>query len=530
MGPVPKSSARAAPALAIVAALAGCAVGPNFHKPGAPAGAGYTTAPMPEATTAANTQGGESQRFVMGQDVPFRWWEAYGSAALNSLVEQAFRANPTIPGAQAALRQAQELVYAQRGYFFPAISADYNFERQKLAGNLSGSSAPGDQGNGTSISAYQNPSPNPPPHNTPLYYNFHTAQLTVGYTPDVFGANRRKVESLDAQAQMQRFELEATYITLASNVVAAAIQEASTRAQIAAVKEIVDSSEKSLRILRDKFRLGYAMRIDVAADEAALAQAEALLPPLQKQFAQTRDLIRALVGRLPNQEIEETFDLESLHLPTDLPLSLPSKIIEQRPDVRAAEEQLRSANAQVGVAIAAMIPQFTITGAAGGTATTFPWLFRSGGPFWNLIGDVTQPVFAGGILLHNKRAADQALLQAAAQYQNTVITAYENVADTLHALLSDADALAAADAAERAAKVTLDLTHQRMQDGYTDYLTDLAANMAYSQALINRVQAQETRLGDTAALYLALGGGWWNRKTALTSTGAARTTQGAAAN
>jgi NodT family efflux transporter outer membrane factor (OMF) lipoprotein len=530
MGSIPKASARCALALATVTALAGCAVGPNFHKPAAPAGAGYSTVPLPEATAAANTRGGNAQRFAMGQDVPFQWWETYGSAALNSLVEKAFRANPTIPAAQAALRQAQELVSAQRGYFFPAVSADYNFERQKLAGNLSGSSAPGDQGNGTSISAYQNPSPNPPPHNTPLYYNFHTAQLTVGYTPDVFGANRRKVESLDAQAQMQRFELEATYMTLASNVVAAAIQEASTRAQIAAVEEIIHCNETSLQILRDKLRLGYAMRIDVAAQESALAQAKGLLPPLQKQFEQTRDLIRALAGRLPNQEIEETFDLESLHLPTDLPLSLPSKIIEQRPDVRAAEEGLRSANAQVGVAIAAMIPQFTITGAAGGTATTFPWLFRSGGPFWNLIGDVTQPVFAGGTLLHTKRAADQALLQAAAQYQNTVITAYENVADTLHALLSDADALAAADAAERAAKVTLDLTHQRMQDGYTDYLTDLAANMAYSQALLNRVQAEETRLGDTAALYLALGGGWWNRKAAVTSTGTSQTTQGAAAN
>jgi NodT family efflux transporter outer membrane factor (OMF) lipoprotein len=312
---------------------------------------------------------------------------------------------------------------------------------------------------------------------------------------------------------MQRFELEATYITLASNVVAAAIQEASTRAQIAATREIIEYNEKSLQILRDKFRSGYAMRIDVAAQEAALAQARQLLPPLEKQFEQTRDLIRALVGKLPNQEVEETFDIAALRLPQDLPLSLPSKIIEQRPDVRAAEEQLRSANAQVGVAIAAMIPQVTITGAVGGTATEFPWLFRSGGPFWNLIGDVTQPVFAGGTLLHTKRAADQALRQAAAQYQTAVITAYENVADTLHAMLSDADALAAAAAAESAAKVARDLMHERMQEGYTDYLTDLLAEIAYSQAVLSRVQAQAVRFGDTAALYQALGGGWWNRGT-----------------
>jgi NodT family efflux transporter outer membrane factor (OMF) lipoprotein len=501
-----------------LAGAAGCAVGPNFHKPQAPAGAAYTTLPLPDATASAPVLGGDAQTFVTGQDVPFEWWEAFGSAAIDSLVRKALRANPTVRSAQAALKQAQELVYAQQGYFFPTVAADYNFERQKLAGNLSGSSAPGVQGNGTAINATQSSSP---PYNQPLYYNFHTAQLTVGFTPDVFGANRRKVESLDAQAQMQRFELEATYITLASNVVAAAIQEASTRAQISATKQIIDYSEKSLQILRDKFRLGFAMRVDVAAQEVQLAQAQALLPPLEKQFEQTRDLIRALIGTLPNQEIEETVELGSLKLPPQLPLTLPSKIIEQRPDVRAAEEALRSANAQVGVAIAAMLPQFSITGAIGGTATEFPWMFRSGGPFWNLIGDVTQPVFAGGTLLHTKRAADQALLQAAAQYQTTVIAAYQNVADTLHAMVADADALTAAADAERAAKVLVDLTRERMRQGYTDYLTDLTAETAYSQAVLALVQAQATRFGDTAALYQALGGGWWNRRAAITAGGAA---------
>jgi NodT family efflux transporter outer membrane factor (OMF) lipoprotein len=242
-----------------------------------------------------------------------------------------------------------------------------------------------------------------------------------------------------------------------------------------------------------------------------------LLPPLEKQFEQTRDLLRALTGRLPDQELVETFELTALHLPRDLPLSLPSKIIEQRPDVRAAAEQLRSANAQVGVAVAAMLPQFSITGAAGGAANQFSWLFRQGGPFWSVIGGVSQPLFAGGTLLHTKRAADQALQQAAAQYQETVLTAYQNVADTLHAMLADADELAAADAAERAAKVTRELTHEQLQDGFTDYLADLAAQIAYQQALLNLVQAQSTRFGDTAALYQALGGGWWNRTAALAS-------------
>jgi len=508
--------------ISAAAAFAGCAVGPNFHKPAAPPDAGYTTEPPPGATASTTAPGGDAQRFVSGQDLPFQWWQAFGSPALNSLVEKAFRANPSIKAAQAALRQAQELVYAQRGYFFPAVAADYSFERQKVPGNTASSSAPGVQGNGQDVV------PSGPAQ--PVTYNFHTAELTVGYTPDVFGGNRRKVESLDAQAQLTRFELEATYITLASNVVAAAIQEASTRAQIAAAKEIIACNEQSLDILRDKSKSGYAMRIDVAVQEAALAQARQLLPPLEKQFEQTRDLIRALVGKLPKEEIEETFDLASLKLPRELPLSLPSKIIEQRPDVRAAEEQVRSLNAQVGVAIAALFPQFSITGALGGGATEFPWMFRSGGPFWNLIGGVTQPVFAGGTLLHTKRAADQGLLQAAAQYQNTVLTAYENVADTLHAMVSDADALKAAAESERAAKVALDLTHERRRYGYTDYLTDLAAGIAYSQAALNRVQAQAIRFGDTAALYQALGGGWWNRETIPTTAGGGQGSLGAAAN
>jgi NodT family efflux transporter outer membrane factor (OMF) lipoprotein len=507
-----------------MAAVAGCAVGPNFHKPQAPNDAGYTVTPLPDATAAAQVQGGGAQRFVSGQDLPYAWWRAFGSPAIDSLVEKAFRANPTVKAAQAALRQAQEMVYAQQGYFYPTVNADYNFERQKLPGNTATSSAPGVQGNG------QNIMPNGPAQ--PVIFNFQTAQLTVGFVPDVFGGNRRKVESLDAQAQMQHFELEATYLSLAANVVAAAIQEASTRAQITAIRQIIADNEKSLGLLRDKFKQGYAMGIDVAAQELQLAQAKALLPPLNKQFEQTRDLIRALVGNLPNQDVEETFELASLVLPAELPLSLPSKIIEQRPDIRAAEEQLRSANAQVGVAIAAMLPQFTISGAIGGTAGEFPWLFRSGGPFWSLIGDVTQPVFAGGTLLHTKRAADQALLQAAAQYQNTVLTAYQNVADTLHAIAADADALAAAVEAERAAKATLELTHQRMQYGFTDYLTDLAAEMAYQQAVLSLVQSQATRFGDTAALYQALGGGWWNRTASPTASsgGSDAASHGAAGN
>jgi len=507
---------RTALLVSVVAIAAGCAVGPGFHRPQAPADAGYAPAPLPADSASAPVHGGEAQRLVNGRDIPFEWWGLFKSPALNALVERAFRANPTIAGAQAALVQAQELVYAQQGFFFPTVGANYDFQRTKIAGNFTVDDSPGTQGNGDNL--------NPPlldlnhsPHTAPLYYNYHTAQLTVGFVPDVFGANRRQVESLAAQTEAQRFALEATYITLASNVAAAAIQEASVRAQLEATRQIIAADEESLRILRDQFRLGFAMRVDVAAQETALAQARATLPPLQLQFEQTRDLLRALVGNLPNQEVAETFELDALQLPPELPLSLPAKLIEQRPDVRAAEAQLHAANAEVGVAVAAMLPQLSITGAYGGNADQFAWMFRRGGPFWNLVGGVTQPLFEGGTLLHRKRAADDALKQAAAQYRSTVITAYQNVADTLHASLSDADTLAADVRAESAARVTYDLTRRQTETGYVGYLTLLSAQTAYQQALLNREQAQAVRYGDTVALFQALGGGWWNHSASLST-------------
>jgi NodT family efflux transporter outer membrane factor (OMF) lipoprotein len=497
---------RSALLVTLAALAASCAVGPRYHHPEAPANAGYAPSPLPESSASAPVHGGEAQRLISDRDIPFEWWELFKSPALNALVERAFRANPTIAAAQAALVQAQEVVYAQRGYFFPTFAANYNFARTKISGNFTVDDSPGTQGNGDNL--------NPPlldlqntPHTAPLFYNYHTAQLTVGFVPDVFGANWRQMESLAAQREAQRFALEATYITLASNVVAAAIQEASVRAQIEATRQIIAADEKSLQILRDQLRLGFAMGMDVAAQETALAQAEATLPPLQKQFEQTRDLIRALVGNLPDQEVPETFELDALQLPPQLPVSLPARIIEQRPDVRAAEAQLHAANAQVGVAVAAMLPQLSITGAYGGNADQFSWMFRSGGPFWNLIGTVSQPIFQGGTLLHRKHAADDALKQAAAQYQSSVLTAYQNVADTLRASLSDADELAADVRAENAAKVSYDVTRRQMGVGYVNYLILLNAETTYHQALILRVQAQATRYGDTVALFQALGGG-----------------------
>jgi NodT family efflux transporter outer membrane factor (OMF) lipoprotein len=487
-----------------------CAVGPQFHKPQAPANAGYSPEPMAPESASAPVHGGEAQHFEEGRDIPFEWWQLFQCPALNTLVQKAFRQNPTVTAAQAALLQAHEMVYAQQGSYFPALGANYQAERHKISGNLTNDQAPGVQGNGDNLLPPLQ-DPNNPPFTAPLYYSFQTAQVTVSFVPDVFGANRRQVESLQAQSEAAHFSLEATYITLASNVVAAAIQEASLRAQIQSTRLIIAAYEKSLRILRDQMRLGQAMRIDMAQQEFLVAQAKAALPPLQLQLEQTRDQIRALVGNLPNQDVAETFELDALHLPQNMPVSLPAAIINQRPDVRAAQAQLHSANAQVGVAIAAMLPQFPITGSYGGNADQFSWLFRSGGPFWNIVGDVTQPLFQGGTLLHRKRAAQQALNQAAAQYQSAVIAAYQNVADVLHASLSDAEALAADVQSEQAAKVAYDLTRQQMELGYVSPLILINAETAYDQALITRIQGQAARYADAVALFQALGGGWWNR-------------------
>jgi NodT family efflux transporter outer membrane factor (OMF) lipoprotein len=504
-------TARSAVCLACVTFIASCAVGPRYHRPEAPANAGYSPAPLPQESASTPIHGGEAQRLISGRDIPFEWWQLFQSPALNALVEQAFKANPTIPAAHAALLQAQELVAAQRGYFFPTVNANYSFERQKIAGNLTVDNVPGVEGNGDNFLPPVQ-SLDASPHTHPFFYDLHTAEVTVGFVPDVFGANWRQVETLAAQSDAQRFVLEATYVTLAANVVAAAIQEASLRAQLEASRQIIAADEKSLQILRDQQRLGFAMRIDVAAQEAALGQARMLLPPLQKQYEQTRDLMRVLVGNLPSQDVSETFELDALQLPPELPLSLPSRLIDQRPDVRAAEAQLHAANAQVGAAIAAMLPQFSITGTDGGTADQFAWMFRTGGPFWAIVGGVSQPIFEGGTLLHKERAAKAVLRQAAAQYQSAVITAYQNVADTLHASRSDAEALAADVRAENSAKVTYDLTHRQLELGYVNYLSLLSAETAYQQTLLARVQGQAARYGDTVALFQALGGGWWNRK------------------
>ncbi len=498
--------------IAALLLISGCAVGPDFRRPEAPVAKSYDpSGTLPKSTESAPVLAGQSQKFDVKAAIPFDWWKVFKSPQIDSLIKRAFRANPSIEAAQAALRQAQDNAVAQAGFFYPTIGISYSPSRNKLAGNMGGNS-PGTQGNGSTIQTYSNPA-GPAPYNAPVYYNFHVAQLTVGYVPDVFGLNRRQMESAQAQTAEQKLQLEATYVTLASNLVAAALQEASIRAQIAAMRRIVEINKELLSLTRNQLELGDVSGIEVAAQKAALATAQQQLVPMEKQLEQTRDLIRALSGNFPNQDVQEKFELSSLHLPSDLPLSLPSKIVEQRPDVRMAEEELHIASAQVGVAIANTLPQFAVTGAIGGMASTPDWMFRSGGGFFDLTANVAYTIFDGGTLRAKSRAAQQALIQAGAQYRSTVIAALQNVADVLYTVQADAIGLKHAAAAENAAKVSFDLTRKQYELGAISYLAELQAEQSYQLAVINLVQAQTNRFGDTVMLYQALGGGWWNRST-----------------
>jgi NodT family efflux transporter outer membrane factor (OMF) lipoprotein len=475
---------------ALIAGLAACAVGPDFKRPQPPAATGYGSASWKE-TAAANSAGGDAQRLVAGMDVPSEWWSLFKSPQLNQLVEQALKANPNVGAAQAALRQAHELYSAQRTSFFPVVEGNFSGVRAK--------NALGTIANPTSL-----PQTNP-------YYNLYTAQLTVSYLPDVFGGTRRAVELAKAQMDSSRFQLEATYLTLSSNVVVTAVQEASIRGQIAATMRLVELQNDLTDKVRHQRLLGTASDLDVLAQESLAAQTAQTLPPLQKQLGQTRDALAALLGRLPSDEPTQTFRLEDLTLPTDLPVSLPSKLIEQRPDVRQAEENLHAASAADGVTIANMLPQFSINGDIGSSALTLQQLFSPYTGFWNIGASLTETLFDAGALLHKKRAADAALDQAAAEYRAAVILACQNVADTLRALQADGDALKASAKAQRAAKKTFDLAQQQRELGAITLVAVLNAEQLYLQAELALVQAQANRYSDTAALFQALGGGWWNR-------------------
>jgi NodT family efflux transporter outer membrane factor (OMF) lipoprotein len=474
--------------------LSSCAVGPNFKAPEAPHDARFVAAgQLPPQTAAAPLAGGEAQRFIEGQDIPGEWWTLFQSAQLNALIERALRNSPTLESAQAALRQANEITAAQRGSYYPSVSGSFESQRQKASGAAFGI----------------------PGFPSSYFYNLDTASVNVSYTLDAFGGTRRQVEALQAQAEYQQFALEASYLTLTANIVTAAVNEASLRAQIAATEQISQSQQAQLGIVTHRVSAGGASRADVLQQLAVLQSTLATLPVLRAQLAQQRNQLAAFTGALPADYTDADFDLDSLTMPQDLPVSLPSKFVEQRPDVREYSALLHAATAEVGIATANMLPQITLTGSYGQAAAVFDDIFTPSSNVWSVIGSLTQPIFKGGQLRHQRRAAIAFAQEAAANYRATVVVAFQNVSDTLYALSADADALAAQLLAERTAAESLAIVQAQYKSGAASYVQVLAAQQSHQSAAIALVKARAQRFADTAALFQALGGGWWNRTEAL---------------
>ena len=472
------------PALsAMLAALAvsGCAVGPNFHAPGAPDG----TYLAPQGDTPPPSD----QRLVEGMAVPARWWSLFQSPDLDRIVQQALRSNPDLEAARRNLAAARASYLATRGQLLPSIDLGASAQRARNPDSLA----------------------NPLSTNA-TYYALYSGQASISYVLDVFGGVRRQVEGAKAQAEQQRYEAAAAYATLTANVVGTVIQLASLNDQIDAAGRSVAAANELLRITRRQAETGGASEVDVAAQESALAQAQLQLSPLRKQRAQAQDLLAALTGVSPSNAPRVDFGLAALRLPPELPVSLPATLVRQRPDVLAAEANLHAASAAVGVAVAARLPSLTLSGVTGGASSRAGHVFDYPDTFFTVTGQVAQPVFQGGALYYRQRGAEAAYKQAAAQYRSAVLAGLPNVADALHAVTEDADAFRASTVAEAAAVRSLKLARRQLELGQGGVVQALQAEQAYQTAETTAAQARAQRMTDAVALFQALGGAWWDKE------------------
>ena len=490
--------ARLASFLVSSSLLVGCAVGPNFHHLKAPTIDLQTVRPVDLSAQASGPAGG-AQTLTPGADISADWWSLYQSPALNALIEKALKHNSDLAAAKAALKGAKETYLAQLAVFLPTVDVGASTSRNKSSTYLS-----------------------PVLNASQFYYNLQTAQVNVGYTPDVFGGLRRQTEGVKAAEDLQRFQTQAVYVTLTANVVTAAIQASSLREQVKAQEAVIEDEKRILAILRRKLETGEVAQADYLAQVSALAQAQQGLPPLRKALQQENDRLAYLVGEAPSDKVSEGLTLATLTLPRNLPLSLPSALVNQRPDVRQAEANLHAASAAVGVAIAARLPSFTLSGAAGGSSNLWKDIFNSSNSAWSLGAGITQPIFEGGALYHRQKAAEAGLVQAKEQYRSAVLAALQNVSDTLAALDADAAALDSAALAKKSADETLAIVRRQLAVGQVSGVELLNAEQAERQAELSLVQAQASRFSDTAALFQALGGGWWNSAKPLFDANAER--------
>ena len=471
---------------ALLALLGGCTVGPDFTRPAPTATDRFTPEPL-AATIAAD---GQAQQFVSGAAVPADWWRLFGSAPLDALVRQAVTNNPTLQAAEASLRQSQDSLRAGYGVFYPQINAGLGASRQRTSAAESGSSLPGH------------------------VFNLITASGTITYAIDVFGGSRRTVESLRAQSNYQLYERQAAWLVLTANVVSTAIARAAYTAERRATGQLIELEQQQLELIAAQVRAGTVPYANLLGQRSLIAANQALLAPLGQSVNQAEHLLATLAGGEPALAVLPDLDLAALSLPANLPVSLPSNLVRQRPDILAAEAKLHAASAKIGVATAAMYPSINISGTYGTAGSSFgnlSALAAASGQFWSIGPSVTVPVFQGNSLWYGRQAAIDAWQQTQSVYRQTVLTAFAQVADSLTALQHDAEALQAQTDARTAAAEALTLVQANYHAGLVAYADMLAADVQFHQATVAWLQAVGQRHQDTVGLYVALGGGWWNQ-------------------
>ena len=475
-------------ATALMSAWAGmsaCSFEPPLHVPRIPSGSGYTAGPPPYRTTGAVGRGGAPQRFAYGRTLSRQWWELFHSRRLDEVVRRALRDSPSIAATQAQLRAAQASMEANAGIFYPQISADLGASRQKSSGATLGGRFPG------------------------FTYSLFTGGVGITYYPDIFGINRLVYRGSKAQTEYQRYELATARLTLSGNVVNTAIAEAATQAQIDATEGIIARERELLVLTEAQYQGGGSPYVNVLAQRAQLLANEATLPPLQQQLAVYRHLMAILGGESPSQWREKPFTLNDLALPEELPVALPSTLVRNRPDIEAAEQQMRYALAGIGVAKAQFFPIVTLSASAGTSSSTTGAFFSSSSSVWSIAAALAQPVFEGGKLRAQERGAYAAYDTTLAVYKATVLSAFQQVADALRALEHDGAAVQAEHRSLQTVQQEMEVAQAGYRSGTTDYLSLLNAEVAYQNARIAAVHAVAQRYQDTAALFVALGGDWW---------------------
>lgn len=475
-------------------ALCGCAVGPDFQAPAAPDTQGYLHDTAPGSPTLKSSAAEPAQTFSTAGNALPMWWRQFRSDALDRLVDQALHQSPTLAQARAKLIQARENYTAQAGATqFPAIDASFSAARQKVDPAAFG------------IPNVQNPGP----------FSLFNASVSVSYVFDLFGGNRRALEASLAQVDYESFELDAARLSIAGNIVSTAVRRASLQEQITLTQRLADAQALQLEIIEARLAAGGVSQLDVHSQRTLLAQTRATLPPLATQLAQADHQLAILVGVAPSKADFSDLTLDALHLPDDVPVTLPSTLARERPDIRAAEALLHQASANVGVATANLYPRFSLSAGIGSERTRIQDIVN-GLNIWNVGLNLTQPVFRGGQLRAERRAAQAAYDAAFAGYQRTVLQALQQVADSLTALQNDAHELHARDEAADEARASLDVARRRYSAGGISHIDLLDAEREALETALNRTRAHAGRLTDTAALFQSLGGGTTDTQTKTT--------------